>query len=237
MEFRLLAAALFACAVVWAALSFTHGGDRAAFRRRVDLALGAIVIGLVTGRVAAMVLAGSNPLTRPGDLLIVRGGVDTAFAAVSAVLGAAVIAKRRTIAELAALAPAALAGLAGWHTGCIVRDACLGTPSGLPWAWTEPGGTVTRHPVELYAAAALAAAAVIVAFVGRRGVRPTTTAGLAVTLAAVARLATEPMRHTIGGSRASFYLVASLVGLAVVLLDRRAGSRPGARPSPPSVHS
>ena len=49
-----------------------------------DLILGAAVSGLITGRLAAMVLAGTSPFTHPGDILIVRGGVDTGFASLGA---------------------------------------------------------------------------------------------------------------------------------------------------------
>ena len=45
-----------------------------------DLILAAAVTGLVTGRLAAMMMAGTNPITHPGDILIVRSGVDTGFA-------------------------------------------------------------------------------------------------------------------------------------------------------------
>jgi prolipoprotein diacylglyceryltransferase len=233
MEFRLLAAAVLAVAVLRIVLTLTHRGDRDAVRARFDLALGAIVIGLVAGRVAAMVLGGTNPLTRPGDLLIVRGGVDTAVAAVTGVLAVAVMARRRTVPETAAMAPAALAGLGAWHAGCTIRSACLGTPSDLPWAWAEPASAVTRHPVELYAAIALALAAGSIALARHRAVRPGVVAGAAIALAAAARLATEPMRHVIAGSRAPFYLGALVIAVALVAADLWAGRRP---PRPP-VHS
>jgi prolipoprotein diacylglyceryltransferase len=233
MEFRLLVAALLAVAVLRVVLAVTHRGEGDAIRSRFDLALGAIVIGLAAGRVAAMALGGTNPLTRPGDLLIVRGGVDTAVAAIAGVLAVVVMARRRTALEMGALAPAALAGLAAWHAACTVRGACLGTPSNLPWAWAEPGSTVTRHPVELYAALALAGVALLSALACRRGFRPGVVAGAAIALAAAARLVTEPMRPVIGGSRAWFYLAALVAGIVVASADAWWGRRAPR----PSVHS
>jgi prolipoprotein diacylglyceryltransferase len=216
MEFRLLGAAVLAVAVLGAALTVDHGRG-ASTRRLFDVALGAILAGLVVGRVAAMIAGGTNPLARPGDLLIVRGGVDTIAASVGAVVAVAAVARRRAPATLAALAPAALAALAAWHAGCMLRAACLGTPSGLPWAVTGPGGTVARHPVELYAAALLALGAPLVAVARRRGLHPGLVAGIGGALAAAARLVTEPLRPVIGSSRAAFYAAALAGGLAVII--------------------
>jgi len=75
----------------------------------------------------------------------------------------------RTAAWLAA---AALAGLAGWHAGCVTSGSCLGTATDLPWGYALDGGTVDRHPVELYAALLLAGAAIAVAAWKQRGFPP-----------------------------------------------------------------
>ena len=219
MEFTLLGAAAIAIAATYATLWFEAGRTNAAdcTTEVWDDLLAALVAGLVAGRVGAMILAGTNPLTAPGDLLVVRGGVDTIVAA-AAGLGAFAVAARSDLWRLAdAAAPAAVSGLAGWHAGCLVRDTCLGTPSGLPWAMSQAGSEVARHPVELYAAIALAALAVGLVLWKRVRRPPGLVAAVAVAGAAVVRAATEPLRVGLGGDLASWYwgAAAAFTGLAV----------------------
>lgn len=77
MEFTLLFAALAGVGAMWLAARLTNGSERPAIPANVfELLVNATVVGLVVGRVWAMVVAGSNPLTNLGDLIIVRGGVD-----------------------------------------------------------------------------------------------------------------------------------------------------------------
>ena len=49
-----------------------------------DMALGGAITGLFVGRLVAMVSVGINPLTAPGDILIIRGGVSTVGATIAA---------------------------------------------------------------------------------------------------------------------------------------------------------
>lgn len=184
-----------------------------------DLILGAAVAGLITGRLAAMVLSGTNPFTNPGDLLIVRSGVDTGFASLGALAFVSITSRRQLAATIDALAPAALAGLGGWHAGCLWRGACLGTTSSLPWAVAQEGSTITRHPVEIYAALAfLVAAAALLAWL-RRGSRISGVIGSAgLALAGTIRLATEPLRPSLGTGPIGWYLAAVAVGLAGLLV-------------------
>jgi prolipoprotein diacylglyceryltransferase len=177
-----------------------------------------------------MIAAGVNPLTSPGDILIVRGGVSTAFASIgaSAVL---VWTHRSTLPRaLDHLAPAATAGLAGWHGGCLWRGTCLGTSSDLPWAMTSAGTSVSRHPVELYAALAfLMAVPLLVRFIDR----PWVASGAALALAGSVRLATEPLRLSIVGGPVGWYGAAVAAGtLGAVLGHSRMRTRP---PGPPSI--
>lgn len=214
MELTLLANALTAAAAVWVANRFL----RPKVDRPTDLLIGAAAVGLLVGRLAAMVGAGVNPLLRPGDILVVRGGVSTGFAALGA-LGVLAWNQRDDLPRsLDQLAPAALAGLAGWHGGCLWRDTCLGTATELPWAMTAAGSDVGRHPVELYAALALLVAAGVVS---RLPDRPWLRAGVGLGLAGGARLATDPLRVSIVGGPTGWYVAAVILGLGVAALGQK----------------
>jgi prolipoprotein diacylglyceryltransferase len=171
-----------------------------------------------------MISSGVNPLTNPADLLIIRGGVATGPAATGAILTAAWLGRRELLPVLDGLAAASLAGLAGWHAGCLVRDACLGTPSNLPWAVAQPGSNITRHPVELYAALLLGLAAFVIGW-WRAKARPLPgmPAALALMVSGFARLATEPMRPNLDGGPIGWYIAAIVLGggTAIWLVQHR----------------
>lgn len=209
MEFTLLWAALTAGALAWVGLRIwpERLPDKA-----FDRLIGAAVIGLLIGRVTAMIVQGVNPITNPGDLIIIRGGVHTGAAAF-AFIATLVWSTRSIYGAFDALAPSVLLGLAGWHAGCMWRGACLGTPTDLPWAWALEGSTVTRHPVEIYAAVGLAAAAWIVS---RFGWRLWLRGGTGLLAASAIRLLTEPMRPSITGGPTSWYWAGIVVGLGAI---------------------
>jgi prolipoprotein diacylglyceryltransferase len=186
-----------------------------------DLILGAAVTGLIMGRLAAMILAGTSPITHPADILIVRSGVDTGFASLGALAFVALTSRKSLAATFDALAPAALAGLAGWQAGCLYRGTCLGTVSSLPWAIAQEGSPVTRHPVEIYAALLFLAAALALLWWLRRGVGSGGAAGAtALGLAGTIRLVTEPLRPSLGPGPIGWYLAAVAIGLIGVVLAR-----------------
>lgn len=230
MELTLLAAALTGAVAVWVANRLLAG--RIDAERPTDALIGAAAVGLAVGRVAAMIGAGVNPLLRPGDILIVRGGVSTVFAAVGAVGVLAWTYRDHLPAALDQLAPAALAGLAGWHGGCLWRSTCLGAVSDAPWAMTSDGTAVTRHPVELYAALGLVAAALIVV---RFTDRPWMATGFGLAAAGGIRALTEPLRVSISGGPVEWYLVAVAVGTVVAIAGHRSTrTRP---PGPSSMET
>jgi prolipoprotein diacylglyceryltransferase len=230
VEFTLLGAVLVAFLAGYGVLWWEAGRTNAADCTRDvwDALVSALVVGLVVGRVAAMVLAGTNPVTNPGDLLIVRGGVDT-IAATLAGLGTFAWQTRSDLARLAdAAAPAALAVLAGWHAGCLVRDTCLGTSSDLPWAIAQPGSTVTRHPVEIYAALVVLIGVVALIVWKHRQPREGAIGAASLAVATIGRLVTEPMRPGLGTDLAWFYAVGLVVATAFgVWLLRRRSPHPG----------
>lgn len=226
MEFTLLGAALLAVAGVYGVLWYEAGRTNAAdcTRDLWDMAIGAGLAGVAIGRIVAMVRGGTNPITHPGDILIVRSGVDTIAAAVAALAAFGWLARRDLWRNADGLAPAAVAGLALWHTGCTLRDACLGTPSDLPWAIAQTSGGVTRHPVELYAALLLAVAALALVIWKRRWPPSGVVAAAAVVATAVARGVTEPLRPVIGDGLVVWYLGAATVGAAAMIWRWRVAS-------------
>lgn len=214
MEFTLLWAALTAAALGWVGTRIWPEGlpDRPA-----DRLLGAGAIGLLVGRITAMIAQGTNPLLHPGDILVVRGGVHTAGATIGSLV-AYLWSVRGELRYLDAITPAALLALAGWHGGCLWRGACLGTTSGLPWAFAEPGSVVSRHPVELYVALALTLAAWAVA---RLSFRPLLRSGLGLAVAGMVRLLTEPLRLSLTGGPIAWYIAAIAVGLVAAVVGPR----------------
>lgn len=215
MEFTLLAAVMLGVAAACGWLAIIHRGETTMRRTTCDLIVVGALAGIVAGRVWAMAASGTNPITHPVDLFIVRGGVDPFAASIAALAAVAWSARHQGWVLLDAGAPGAVMGLAGWHAGCLVRDACLGSTTGLPWGWATTAGGATRHPVELYAAALLVLATLgVTALWRRRG-----GSGLATTVAVAAvasvRALTEPLRPVLGDGRTLGYAVAT--GFAVAM--------------------
>jgi prolipoprotein diacylglyceryltransferase len=226
IEFTLLFAVLTAVAAM--ALAARLARHRLAeVPHAVDILIGMASIGLFAGRIAAMVIDGVNPLTNPLQIFLVRAGVDTRVAALAAVGALAWTTRAMLPGWMDALAPVAVAGLAGWHGGCVWRGTCLGAASDVPWAYALEGSAVTRHPVELYAAAGLAVWAVVVA---KLGMRPWLATGAAIAGVALIRLATEPIRPSLSGGPVAFYLIALLTGVGLVTLGVRFTGSPVSDP-------
>jgi hypothetical protein len=214
MELTLLWAALTAAALGWLGTRIWPEGLP---DHPTDRLLGASAIGLLLGRLTAMIAQGTNPILNPADILIVRGGVHTGAAAIGAIV-AYLWTVRGELRYLDATTPAALLALAGWHGGCLWRGACLGTASDLPWALSEPGSLVSRHPVELYVALALVAAAWAVS---RLPFRPLFRSGVGLAIAGMIRLLTEPLRLSLTGGPTIWYAAAVAIGLLAAIVGPR----------------
>ncbi len=216
MEFTLLGSVAVAVVLMYGVLRFEGGRTNAADCTRDvwDALITAAVIGVAVGRLASMIQAGTNPISHPGDILIVRAGVDTVAASVAAVTTYVVLTRSDPWWLADAGAPAALAGLAGWHGGCAVRDTCLGAPSDLPWAVAQAGSTISRHPVEVYAALLLGIAAVLFVWWKRHRPRPGVIAAISVAAAATARWITEPLRPGLGDDLSTWYAGATVLAAA-----------------------
>lgn len=231
MEFTLLGAALAGVGGMWAILRFfpSRGADPEASRALTDPAIGAIGAGILVGRLASMVGTGTNPLANPGDILVIRGGVATGWATIGALTALAIVCRRDLIRSFDTVAAAATVGLAGWHAGCVLRDACAGTTTELPWAIARSGGASGRHPVELYTALLLMAFGLAIR---RVPVGSGLAAGLALAATGLVRLATEPLRVSLSGGPKTWYLAAVIVGLGFVA-QRRLARAPDPPPEPP----
>jgi prolipoprotein diacylglyceryltransferase len=220
MEFSLLFAAFMAVGAVYVMLRWEGKRGNAAdcTKDLWDIALMAGLAGVLVGRLAAMITAGVNPVTHPADIIIVRSGVATGWASVTAIGVVAWQARTEFWIVADGLSAAALAGLAGWHAGCLARDSCLGTASDLPWALTQPGSDISRHPVELYTAGLYAVVAVAVALWKANGRPPLgVPAATALATAGFVRLLTEPLRPSLLGEPVTWYLAAVVIGVAVGL--------------------
>ncbi|NNC91689.1 MAG: hypothetical protein HKN80_04290 [Acidimicrobiia bacterium] len=218
MEFTLLWSALSGVAALYAALWWMGRRDTSLCVRDLwEIAITAAVIGLAAGRLVAMVRGGVNPFAHPGDLLLVRAGVDTVGATMAALATTAWLARADLGEQLDGLAPGAVFGVAGWHAGCLFRDACLGTPSELAWAWAQPGSDITRHPVELYAAILLALSAWLLFRLRLRYPAPGLVAALALASAGAARLVTEPMRPSLFAGPVWWYAAAVAIAIAIAV--------------------
>ena len=129
----------------------------------LDLVVVPAVVGLVVGRLVAVALDAPGSLTRIGDLMIIRSGVEfwPGAAVAAALIG--VDARRQgvpVVGRLADLAPLGLVGYATYEAGCIVRDGCFGPAS--PVGLRPPGAVTTMVPIGLGVAAAVGVVAVFV---------------------------------------------------------------------------
>jgi prolipoprotein diacylglyceryltransferase len=218
MEFTLLAAALTGALGAWMGLRLPNVRSRTqTIEKPWDVLVGAAAIGVFSGRVFEMVTSGINPITNPFDVILVRGGVDTAAASLAALATLAWV-FRSDLSTLDALAPAALFGLAGWHAGCLWTGACLGSATGGDWGFTLPGSDVARHPTELYAATAF----ILLAFFIARMRTPFVATGIAIAGAGAIRAFSQPLRPSLTGGPLWAYAAAIVAGAAVATLGWRA---------------
>lgn len=232
MEFTLLGQAAVGVAGFWLMLRWEamRGNAAGCALDLWDTGLTAGAVGLLAGRLFAMAQTGINPFTDPAQIILVRSGVSTVGASIAALLTFGFLARRSLLESADAIAPSVLAGLAGWHAGTLITGSWLGTVSELPWAQTASGSDITRHPIELYAAALFAVAGIGIALWKQRGRPPLgVPAGLALAAAGAVRLTTEPMRISLSGGPLWLYAGALVAGLALVVWavmdEKRASAR------------
>jgi prolipoprotein diacylglyceryltransferase len=217
MEFTLLAAATTGVAGLYAMLWWEarHGNAERSTRNLFEVSVTSAAVGIFVGRIVAMALDGVNPVAHLGDILLVRAGVSTVGATLGAMAVFAWLSRHELIPMADGIAAAALAGLAGWHAGCLPRGACLGTPSNLPWAIAQEGSEINRHPVGVYAALLFAVAAVgIAVWKAYRWPGSGIPVSAALVAAGAIRLAVEPLEPSIDGGPTWFYALGVIAGAA-----------------------
>ena len=135
-----------------------------------DVAIGALVIGIAVGRLAAMAIDGAGSLTNISDLLIIRSGVEFWPGAAAGLAWVAVGARRDHVSpaeRLAAITAPALVAWACYEATCLLRDGCPGPVSSVG---LRPTGLVQRmFPISLGVAVAAVGAAALVRRWHRRG--------------------------------------------------------------------
>ena len=204
MEFTLLWAAGFAIGAVWIADRLTNGQDR-----RFDDLLSAAIVGLIIGRLGAMIQGGSYPWLHPGLIPLVRAGVDPGWASMGA-LGTVAWTFRRNVPAIAALSSPALFGLAGWESGCVFRSSCTGTAVG---GWSLPIGLIAGG---LFALAGWGLLRIPIRY----------RAPIALMMASAIRWSTEPWRPALNHDVAWWYAAGFGLGCTVLVISyRRVASR------------
>lgn len=222
MEFSLLGAAAIGVFGFWIMIRWeAKRGNAAGCAVDIwDAGLVSAIAGLFIGRIVSMVQTGVNPVTEPLQIMLMRSGVSTVAVVIGTLLVFSFLARASLIAAADGVAPAALMGLAGWYAGCLATGSCLGTESSLPWAVPLPGSEITRHPVEIYAAVAMALVSIALALWKQHGrPAPGSVAGLALLSASAIRLITEPLRISLAGGPVLLYSAGIVVGSAMVIVS------------------
>ena len=177
-----------------------------------------LLVGVLVGRVAAMLLDDPRGLTRPGDILILRGGAEFWPGVVAGIVVIAVMARREGASvwsRLAGLAPYALLAYGTYEAACVVRDGCFGPEA--PVGFYPSGITARQFPIGLAVALLSIGLAVLVRRLSddRRALL-VGTAGLGTVRAAAAiwlpRVGTGPTRQQILSAVVAVVSLAALAG-------------------------
>lgn len=220
MEFTLLGAAALGVGGFWLMLRWEakRGNAAGCALDLWDAGLTSGAVGLLVGRLVAMAQVGINPISDPAQIILVRSGVSTAAASISALLMFGLLSRKSFLPSADAIGPSVLAGLAGWHLGALVTGSWLGTVSDLPWAQAAQGSDITRHPVELYTAALYVVGAFAIATWKQKGRPPLgVPAGLSLASAGGVMLVTEPVRVSLTGGPIWLYLGAVVAGFGATV--------------------
>ena len=147
----------------------------------IDVASGALFIGIVVGRLVAVAIDDPGSLTSLSDLLIVRSGVEFWPGVAAGLAWLALRARHDDVApveRLAAISAPALVAWACYEATCLLRDGCPGPLSGLG---LRAAGLVERmFPIGLMVAAAAVGTAVVVRRWHRHGMPSVQVVALAL---------------------------------------------------------
>ena len=135
----------------------------------LDLLSVPVLAGVVGARFTAAALDDPSAFSRPGDLLLVRGGMELWAGIVTGGAALTIIRHRRDDDSVGSsvtdLSPYILWGMALYEATCVIRDGCFGPESTL--GLTPRGGLSPQFPVGLAVAACLAGVGVVVRRVAR----------------------------------------------------------------------
>lgn len=204
----------------------------AAPRGLIDTTFAAAAVGLIVGRLFAVALDDPGSLTKLPSLVVIRSGMEFWPGLAAATAWISIGARREGTPpwlRLAAVAPAAMIGWAGYEATCLVRGGCPGPRSTI--GLRPEGLTSTVFPVGL----AVATATVLAALLLRR-TRISGSTAPAVVLTAVALVSTIRsiasiwLPHVGSGltrqHRSSIVIAAlAVIGLGIVHLRTRRRSR------------
>jgi hypothetical protein len=187
----------------------------------VDSALTGVVAGIVTARVVAMAFENPAGLSRLGEVMLLRSGLDFWPGVITGIVTLAFLGRRAGVAvgpRLADWAPFGLCAYAAYEATCLARDGCFGprSPIGL-----RPAGIGSRQfPVGLAVAAAVVVLAMVVRWLAAGSAHPTLLLAVGG-LAAIRFLAAFWLpRVTLGPTRqqTESLLVLVFTGAATVVL-------------------
>jgi hypothetical protein len=227
-----------AAAARWAPVSIV---DRSEI---VDRLIVSCVLGLIAGRLVAVVLDDPASLRSLRSLLVIRGGVEF-WPGVAVALGALAWALRRQRLDvsvaMAELAPFLLWGYATYEAACVVRDGCYGPVSAVGLV---PDGLRTRmFPVGLVVALAVFA----FGFAVRHLWAWSPTAKVLLALGGVAaarsaaaiwlpRLGDGPTRQHLESIAVVLVVIAVATATAIVRARKKAAREPSEATTTPVTH-
>ena len=191
----------------------------------IDVAIGALFVGLAVGRLTAVALDDPGSLTSISDLMIIRSGVEFWPGVAAGAAWIAVRSRQDQVAatqRLAAITAPAVVAWASYEATCLVRDGC---PGPLSAVGLRPDGLIERmFPIGLVVAAAGVGAAVVGRRWHRGGMPDAEVFVLAVLMVALIRsVASVWLPHVgIGLTRQhKTSIIVGLVALIAVVVIRR----------------
>lgn len=193
----------------------------------IDVASGALLIGIAVGRLVAVAIDDPGSLTSISDLLIIRSGVEFWPGVIAGIGWIAIGARRDDVspaARLAAITAPALVAWACYEATCLLRDGCPGPLSSIG---LRPDGLAKRmFPVSLGVAATAVGAAALVRRWHRRGMPDLQVIAVtAIAFAAIRSLASIWLPHIGDGltrQHRTSIAVAVIASIGLVALRLRA---------------
>jgi hypothetical protein len=184
----------------------------------IDTSLGALMIGLVAGRLTSVLIDDPSSIGRINDVMIVRSGVEFWAGAGAGTAWIVWRARREGVAprrRLAALTAPALVAWACYEATCLLRDGCAGPVS--PFGLHPPGLVERMFPVGLAMAAGAGLAAWGTRRLHRRGMPDGQVVVLAVLSVAAIRAAASFWLPRVGDGLTRQHRESLLIAVACII--------------------